>query len=201
MFHPSFWKNTDYKITSYSQKLKQDLKTFCEAVLIEKGKPASALMEFNLLINFIEKKILNQGGEFFLFYINGKIAGVSGFYPTPVDPKTFVCAVRTYSLVDFRYYGIHSNFLLPHELIICRSRGAQQCLLVFDYYNEKLFNQLSILTDHLKKQSQLNFEIKKIDKPIQFKNATQYALLIQFEKNSVFNQNIDYSIDPKLTSP
>jgi hypothetical protein len=188
MYSKKFWHDKNFKIVKYTKAHQTALKKFCDQAVLELDKPASRNMEYNSISYLLNNDGRFENGEFILFYFEDDIVAVGGYHRSDSDMSSYHCGVRTYTLRNFEYKGIHSHFMLPYQIKECVALGANKILLSFNTYNNKIFESMKKLNRIMHYSLKIKMVIRPVADLILYKGVFQKFIILditdQIEVNS-----------------
>lgn len=184
----SYYGNTmpDYVIT--------DITDFCKKAEQEASQHAHENMstvDWQNKTNTLLYTLLIEGrydvgrGRFFLGYVDGVLAGVSGCYTYDEDPDILVCGVRCWTLPEYRVKYLHGNNIFPAQFAWGKQNNYKAGMFTFNEYNIPLLKFLKRITSGKMTAPGLpNSDIYKdltfSKNPINIKNVDQWIAMKTF---------------------
>jgi len=129
----------------------EDLVNFCKLAEKDTRQPAHENMStvgWESKSNTLLHTIFKQGrydrgrGCWFMGYVDGQLAGVSGCYTYEKNPEVLVCGVRCWTLPNYRVKYLHGNHIFPQQFEWGKANGYAAGMFTFNDYNLPLMNFL-----------------------------------------------------------
>jgi hypothetical protein len=154
----------------------------------------------NTLIYLLENsnRFDNTNGEFFILYIDGKIAACSGVYKSEFNKYIALAGTRTWTTTEFKNQNLHRNILLPAQKFWSINNNCKQVAICFNDYNKNLIavpyrsrageGRIYRTSRHL-----FHSNINRVEFPVNIQNTKQWVLYEKLDPGWEFDwKSIEY---------
>lgn len=171
------------------------LVNFCKLAEKDTRQPAHENMStvdwesksHTLLHTIFKQGRYNRGnGRFFMGFVDGVLAGVSGCYTYEENSEVLVCGVRCWTLPKYRVKYLHGNHIFPAQFEWGKDQGYACGMFTFNDYNLPLMNFLKRISQGKMTapglpNSDTYKDLQFLDEKKIIKNVAQWVAIKPFE--------------------